>query len=196
MAWQLNKLLEAEAEYRQAMALYQKLADDHPTVTDFRKRLADCHNQLGVLLMGTGTKADADVELREAQRIRRKLADDYPGVTEFRKLLADSHFDRGFLMVTQSRPAEAEAEYRQAVALYRRLVDDHPTITEFRSSLAASHDNLAGALAAEPASRPRPRSSIARRWPSTRSWPTTIPPCTALKSGSGTSTRSSKGPRG
>ena len=47
MAWQLNKLLEAEAEYRQAMALYRKLADEHPTVTEYSKRLADCHNQLG-----------------------------------------------------------------------------------------------------------------------------------------------------
>ena len=45
---------EAEAEYRTALAIYRKLADDNPAVTDFRSRLADSHHNLGILLSRIG----------------------------------------------------------------------------------------------------------------------------------------------
>src|SRR5262249_38051012 len=44
-----GKLSEAEVEYRTAMAIYQKLVDDTPAVTEFRSQLALCLNYFAAL---------------------------------------------------------------------------------------------------------------------------------------------------
>ena len=49
-----GKPAEAEAEFRTAVAILQKLADDNPAVTEFRSYLALSHNNLGTLLSETG----------------------------------------------------------------------------------------------------------------------------------------------
>ena len=46
----MDKVSEAEAEYRKAIALLQKLADDYPAVTQFRNELAGSLNNLGILV--------------------------------------------------------------------------------------------------------------------------------------------------
>ncbi len=61
-----GKPAEAEAEYRKAMALYQKLADDDPAVTEFRSDLAWSHRSLADLLSKTGKPAEAEAEYRKA----------------------------------------------------------------------------------------------------------------------------------
>ncbi len=65
-----------------ALAIRQKLAADHPAVTDFRSRLAGSHNNLGNLLVATGRPAEAHGVAGAAQlgtrAIRKKLADDNP----------------------------------------------------------------------------------------------------------------------
>ncbi len=61
------------------------------------------------------------------------------------------------------------------MAIYQKLADDNPAVTDFRSDLADSHINL-GNLLSETGKPRRRRPSTARRWRSTRSWPTTTPP--------------------
>ena len=89
--------------------------------------------------------------------------------------LADTINRIGWLLSQTGKLAEAEAEHRKALALYQKLADDNPAVTEFRNSLASSHDTL-GILLVRRAGQRRRRPSTARRWPSTRSWPTTTPP--------------------
>ena len=64
-----GKPAEAEAEYRKALALWQKLADDNPAVTEFRSGLAESHGCLGALLSKTGKPAEAEAEFRKAVAI-------------------------------------------------------------------------------------------------------------------------------
>ena len=85
-----DKKSEAEAEYRKAIALRQKLADDYPAVTEFRSDLARSHNNLGVLLNETGRQSEAEAEYRKAIALHQKLADDNPAVTEFRLRLGNT----------------------------------------------------------------------------------------------------------
>ena len=76
-----GKPAEAEAEYRKALAIWQKLADDNPAVTEFRKNLAWIINTLGFFLWTTGKPAEAEAEFRNALALLQKLADDNPAVT-------------------------------------------------------------------------------------------------------------------
>ena len=84
-----GKPSEAEAEYRKAIAIQQKLADDNPAVTQFRLFLANHHGRLGMVLMDTGKLSEAEAECRRALAIQQKLADDNPAVTKFRNSLAE-----------------------------------------------------------------------------------------------------------
>jgi tetratricopeptide (TPR) repeat protein len=61
-----GKPAEAEAEYRKAQAIFQKLADASPDVNVFRANLAECHYNLGDLLSATGKPAEAVADYRKA----------------------------------------------------------------------------------------------------------------------------------
>ena len=50
---------EALESFESARAVYQKLADDSPTVTDFVDGLASTHNNIGIMLHESGKPAEA-----------------------------------------------------------------------------------------------------------------------------------------
>ena len=141
-----GKPAEAEAEYKKALAILQKLADDNPAVTGFRDDLAASHSNLVAVLWSTGKLAEAEAECRTGLTIQQKLADDNPAVTDFRGRLADSHNNLGVLLSGTGKPAEAEAEHREALAIRQKLADDNPAVTGLRSRVANSHLNLGGLL--------------------------------------------------
>jgi eukaryotic-like serine/threonine-protein kinase len=140
-----GRLAEAEAQYREALAIYAKLAAENPA-TDFRSSLASSHSSVGYLLSTTGQPAEAEAQYREALAIYAKLAAENPAVTGFRAGHAQSHSLLARLLVDTGRPKEAEAESREALALLRKLADDHPAVPGFRGSLAESHRSLGNML--------------------------------------------------
>ncbi len=132
----------AEAEFRTALAIQQKLADDNPAVTEFRSGLATSHMRLARAFSFMGKSSDGEAEFRTALAIQRKLAGDNPAVTEFRSQLALSHNNLGTVLSETGKPREAEAEFRTAVAIEQKLADDNPAVTEFRFLLSDIQNNL------------------------------------------------------
>ena len=115
-----GKPAEAEAEYRKAMAIQQKLADDNPAVTEFRSNLAMSHNNLGWLLRTRASRRRRRPSSARRWRILQKLADDNPAVTEFRSGLALSHITSAMCWseARASRVARRRPKYRRGA---RRL---------------------------------------------------------------------------
>jgi len=93
---------EAEADWRKALELRRQLALDYPGVAEFQSRVADSHNNLGLLLGQTGKLAEAEVEHRAALELRMKLVGEYPGVAEFRSRVRNSHHNLAFLKNARS----------------------------------------------------------------------------------------------
>ena len=149
----------AEAEYRTALAIQQKLADENPAVTDFRGRLSDSHNSLGILLWETGKTAAAEAEYRTAAAIQQKLADDNPAVTDFRIRLGASHSNLGSLLSQMGKPAAAEAEHRKALVLMSQARRGQPDgLILSRRSGECGQQPIGGAAPPGPPRRgPRPR---------------------------------------
>jgi serine/threonine-protein kinase len=130
----------AEAEYRTALALQQKLADDSPAVIEFRIRLADTHANLGFQLRdATGRPEEALDEYRAEHAILQKLADDNPAVADFRSRLAGSHDGLGDTLKKMGRLMEWGVHCRAALAILQKSADDNPADTDFQSRLAESH---------------------------------------------------------
>ena len=139
----------AEAAYREALAVRETLAQDYPTVPEYRQQLARSHNNLGVLLKDLGQWREAETAYRQALPLEEALARDFPTVPAYRQALADSYNNLGTLLSGLGKRREAEIAYRQALALQEALVRDFPTVPEYRQALAGSHNNLGSLLAGQ-----------------------------------------------
>ena len=167
---------EAEGQYREALAIREKLAADFPAVTDYRKDLAGSHHNLGLLLAGLGKGPEAEQQYRKALAIKEKLAAEFPVDPEYRNDLALSRNNLGVLLADLGKGPEAEGQFRKALAIEETLIADFPAVPDYRKDLAGSHYNLG-----RPAGRPGEGGGgggavIARPWRSRRSWPLTSPP--------------------
>jgi serine/threonine-protein kinase len=132
----------AEAAYRKALALHERLAADFPTKPQYGLGLAASHHNLGMLLRELGRPAEAEAALGRALTLKERLAQDFPGLPLSRLCVANSHEGLGLLLHQLGRPAEAEAVYRRALALQERLATESPTVPEHRLDLARIHSNL------------------------------------------------------
>ena len=124
--WQAGKPAEAEAEYRQALAIDQKLVDDHPGVPELRVRLAGSHEALGGLMSQTGKPGEAEAEYRRGLAVLRKIAENDPTNPRYRYFLAEGQNQLGEWLWGANKPAEAEAEFGEALAIQQKLADDNP----------------------------------------------------------------------
>ncbi len=127
---------EAEESYREALALYRKLAAANPAA--YEPDLAATLNNLGILYRNTQRHAEAEEAYREALALYRKLAAANPAAYE--PDVAMTLNNLGILYRNTQRHAEAEESYREALALYRKLAAANPAAYE--PDLAATLNNL------------------------------------------------------
>jgi tetratricopeptide (TPR) repeat protein len=142
----LGKRPEAEAEFRQALALHEQLARDFPAVPEYCRWLANSHNNLGIILKYLGRWPEAEAECRRALALQERLAADFPSVPEYRQELALSHNNLGILLQDLGKRPEAEAEYRRALALQERLAADYSGVPAYAVELGGSYCNFGGLL--------------------------------------------------
>ena len=64
---------EALESYRRTMVIQHRLADDNPSVTEFRSRLADSQSNIGWFLVMNGRAAEAVAEFSGEEAIRTRL---------------------------------------------------------------------------------------------------------------------------
>ncbi len=138
LAW-MGKPVEAEAEYRNMLALYQKLADENPSLSDSRQ-MGLGHYDIGNMLRARGKSREAEVELRKAIEILQKLATANPNLTDVQSLLAASHFALGILLEDTGNSSEAGAELHTALVIRQKVVDDNTAFALYQRELARSLD--------------------------------------------------------
>jgi tetratricopeptide (TPR) repeat protein len=141
MRYRLGELQEAEAAYRDALAMGKGLVADFPARPEFRRGLASSHNNLGMLLKTRGRPKEAERAHTDALAIQKQLAAAFPTRPEFRQDLAMSYNNLGILLNETSRPKEAEKAFAEALAIQKQLAADFATRPEFRLDLARSYVN-------------------------------------------------------
>jgi serine/threonine-protein kinase len=144
MLQRLGQNDEAEAAYRQATKLRERLADDFPAEPRYRRDLAEGLMNLGVLLKHLGRGGEAEAAHRRAVNLRARLVTVRDGKAQAGDLseLALSLFNLGALLQEQGKAGEAGTSYRQAIAFQEQLVEAVPASAEYRCRLAASYHNL------------------------------------------------------
>ena len=121
MLSQTGKPEESLTELRQALAIWQKLADANPGVTEFQSDLDRSHAILGRLLARQKRFAEAFTALDASLAISRRLAEADPKNTQYRNHLGYSHAFRGAARFRAGQPAEAAADLRRALELWAKL---------------------------------------------------------------------------
>jgi hypothetical protein len=82
---------KVEAEFRAAMAEFQRLEHDYSDVPSYKLLLAGTHNNLGIVLHSAGSDKDAEAEWRKALAVFQQLADQHSDVPLYREHVAGSH---------------------------------------------------------------------------------------------------------
>jgi tetratricopeptide (TPR) repeat protein len=134
----LGELKEAEAAYRQALAISKKLAEEFPKQPDYRHDWGMSQNNLSLVLRSLGREEEAEKALRETLVVRKKLADDFPKEPNHRYWLATTYRNLGGLFRDTGRLPEAEKAYNEALALCKPMGDDfrdRPYYSEERSTI-------------------------------------------------------------
>jgi serine/threonine-protein kinase len=109
---------------REAVALFQKLADDFPRILEYRRRLALAQGALGSLLAAEQQSDSAVRFLGQVVDSYRKLVQAAPGVHDYRSELAYYQNALGELLFRTGQVHEAEEAFRQVQTLNEKLVAD------------------------------------------------------------------------
>jgi serine/threonine protein kinase/tetratricopeptide (TPR) repeat protein len=149
----LGENREAEAAFRAALDISQKLADDFPGQLKYRRALAVHWNNLGHLLREMGQAERAEQAFRAAKDNFHQLASQFPDQPDCRGLSAKVDICLSLLMMATDRLPRAERSLLASIDTLRPLVAEYPELPEYRSDLATSHNNL-GYVRAK-AGRPR-----------------------------------------
>ncbi len=138
----LGEEKEAEVAYREAARLYEQLAADFPSRSEFRDGLAKSHLNLGVLLCATGRLKEAEAVYTEAHAVAARLAAEFPTRPDFSKGLAGIKTCVGNLFFATGRLKDAEGTYAEVLTLRKKLANDFPNQAEYRWELASGDFNL------------------------------------------------------
>jgi serine/threonine protein kinase len=144
--WQTGKPAQAETEFRTALELYGKLAEENKAEPEFRRGVASCHYYLGNALWQQGKSAEAEVELRRAIAFQEQVTKENPAVTRNRRALALNRTFLGAVLAWNGKLEEALTEYNRSIAEFKSLIEDNSRAAEIRNFMALARTGLGSLL--------------------------------------------------
>ncbi len=133
---------DALTAFEESLTIRERLARENPAVTDYQNRLADSHNNIGILQSGTGQNDLALKSHGRAMEIYERLARENPAVTDYQNRLAASHNNIGNLQSGTGQNDLALKSYGRALEIQERLARENPAVTDYQNHLADSHNNI------------------------------------------------------
>jgi serine/threonine protein kinase/tetratricopeptide (TPR) repeat protein len=164
---------KSERAFRSAVEVFSRLADREPRDSDVRRRLAEAHGQLGLLLTDLNRPADARSELETAVKIDRDLSADAGDTVARRSLVSALN---GLAMAVQAgpRPTDAEPIFQEALDISATLLRQAPNEGDL-VALAANVENNFGVMLRRAGRAPEAealfRTAVARRTALAKSTP-------------------------
>ena len=122
--------------------ILQKLADAHPTVTQYQSDLANNRSNLGSLLGRSGAPAEARKAHEAALAIQQKLAREHPESPKYASDIGASLNNMALLDNDARRFADARVLLEQAIDWQRKALTANPRNPTYRQFLANHLSNL------------------------------------------------------
>jgi tetratricopeptide (TPR) repeat protein len=135
----LGKQPEAEDQYRQAVAIQEKLAAEFPAQPGYHSELARNRNSLGVLLRRLGRGPEAEQQYLKALAIQEKLAADFPALPEYRISLGGSYCNFGNLLLAGGNRSRSLEWFARVIGTLAPIHQQEPRDALARQFLRNSH---------------------------------------------------------
>jgi tetratricopeptide (TPR) repeat protein len=132
----LENAAEAESNWLQAQAIWERLAHDHPQVAAYQSGLATCCDNLGLIYTDRRRSVDAEACFGKAERILKALVRDHPEELQHREVLGDTYESWAILMKQTDRPSAAVDRYTQAIDTVEAALKQEPRLRRARATLA------------------------------------------------------------
>ena len=169
MRYDLGEFKEAENDFGQALSLSQQLAADFPSKPEYRRRVAGCYRERGILLRDMGRLPETQRDFDQALSVDQQLAAEFPSRTDYRIALAGDHGNLAIVLTDTGQISAAEKEYSLALTIQRQLAADSHRQPEFRSDLALACLNR-GLYSARPVGPRKQSRTKTRRSAFINSW--------------------------
>jgi len=137
-----GELHRALASYRQAIAVHEAIAQEHPELADQSYEFARDLGALSELQQRAGQLDLAFQNLHRSLSIFEQLNHLYPGILIYQKGLGSVYNMMSDLQRQRAEVSESLAIAQKARMLFERLVAENPQNFEFRIDLARSYNNL------------------------------------------------------
>jgi tetratricopeptide (TPR) repeat protein len=142
-----NKPVEAEKQYRAALAIYDKLANDFPTNGRYQRALLVACRSLALLLKSMGQPNEAErFHLRFAEILDKAV--DLPAEPDEKSELTEIMRESALMMELDAK--SRESLLRQARDINQKLIDRHPNTTLYLLRHASVHANYGQLLRGQP----------------------------------------------
>ncbi|TAH36374.1 MAG: serine/threonine protein kinase [Planctomycetota bacterium] len=137
----------AEASYREAIALQERVAVELPSETEVRLELSASCQGLAALLRRQRRPEEAEALLRLSLEALQRIAALAPAVVDYRRNLATALSEHAQLLGDLRRLADALEQQQESLRLFRELADEVPGHAEIRKGLGRSQRRLGYLLA-------------------------------------------------
>jgi serine/threonine protein kinase/tetratricopeptide (TPR) repeat protein len=137
-----GKSERANQSYQKALALYERLAEDFPSVPDYQQNLLSAYSNWALSLEAVGRVEEARKPLEKSRDLGRRLTDRFTGKPEYQKRLANTYINLGGVLRRLSLHEEAARCSRMAIKISETLVAENPLEIEQRQLLARAYVNL------------------------------------------------------
>ena len=122
---QTGRPAEAEQVYRRAIALFEKLVAESPSVPDYQNGLASSNARLASLLQASGRRVEAEQEYRRAIALAEKLTD------------PEAQNELSWALATS--PNRGLHDSQLALRLAKKAVEQEPQAGGYWNTLGVAH---------------------------------------------------------
>jgi tetratricopeptide (TPR) repeat protein len=140
----LAQFAAAKENYRQCIAVLEKLAALRPDEPDYQSDWGAKLNDLSLLLSNDPRLLEEKRQLLEQAIIHQEAAlKRKPGDAKYRRFLGHHYRNLGQALLKQHRRADAETAFRRSLAVRERLAQEHPENAAFQADVEEVKRNVA-----------------------------------------------------
>ncbi len=121
-----GRKLEAEAAYRDALQMFETLAKNHQSVTDYHRALAECLAHMANMAHSAQRPEEAIELIRRAISTSRLLAARFPKIPSMREAVTRGLSNEAAFQIAASRFDQASLLAEEAVKIASQLKEEFP----------------------------------------------------------------------
>ena len=138
----LGDLAGASTAYQQAMTTWSQLAQDYPSVSEYRRATASTYSNSALILENQGNDIESLAHHQRALSLLEQLVQEDPSHHQTRHQLARCYHHLAVRLDGEGKVADAEKRFQLALQLRIKLAQEVPNRADFLQDLGRNYRSL------------------------------------------------------